>query len=124
MINEHTVDCHPSPSQLTSKIHPLIFLWTFKKFMFPKYFLNFFSNLYISQWFRKSLKFMMLRLLANTLVSQKIDSVHFYLCPQAKTILIITRRQNEIIHFSQTVVYEDLFFHQQKGEGLWSCKNN
>ena len=63
---------------------------------------------------------MMLRLLANTLVSQKIDSVHFYLCPQAKTILIITRRQNEIIHFSQTVVYEDLFFHQQKGEGLWS----
>ena len=30
MINEHTVDYHTSPSQLTSRIHPLIFLWTFR----------------------------------------------------------------------------------------------
>ena len=30
MINEHTVDYHTCPSQLTSRIHPLIFLWTFK----------------------------------------------------------------------------------------------
>ena len=59
---------------------------------------------------------MMLRLLASTLVSQKIDSVHFYSCPQAKTILTITRRQNEIIHLSQTVVYEDLFFTSRKGK--------
>ena len=28
MVNEHTVDYYPSLSELTSWIHPLIFLWT------------------------------------------------------------------------------------------------
>ena len=28
MVNEHTVDCHPSPSELPSRTQPLIFLWT------------------------------------------------------------------------------------------------
>ena len=42
MVNEHTVDYHPSPSELTSRIHPLIYLWTAKGFIFsPEYFLNF-----------------------------------------------------------------------------------
>ena len=40
MVNEHTVDyTHPSPSELTSRIHPLIFLWAPKEFIFsPEYF--------------------------------------------------------------------------------------
>ena len=40
MVNEHTVDyTPPSPSELTSRIHPLIFLWTPKEFIFsPEYF--------------------------------------------------------------------------------------
>ena len=81
MVNEHTVDYHPSPSELTSRIHPLIFLWTPKGFIFsPEYFLNFFSNLYIAQWLRESFKFMVLRLLENAFVSQKNESVHFYIC--------------------------------------------
>ena len=32
----------------------------------------------------KSFKFMVLRLLAKTFVNQKVESVHFYSCPQAK----------------------------------------
>ena len=46
--------------------------------------LNFFSNRYIAPWLQKMLKFMVLRLLENTFVSQKIESVHFYLYPQVK----------------------------------------
>ena len=84
MVNKHTVDYHPSPSQLTSRIHPLIFLWTPKGFVSPESFLNFFLNLYIPALLRKSFKFMLLRLLANIFVSQKIESVHFYSSPQAK----------------------------------------
>ena len=84
MVNKHTVDYHPSPSELTSRIHPLIFLWTLKKFLSPEYFLNFFSNLYIPPWLRKSFKFMVLRLLENTFVSEKLESVYFYSYPQAK----------------------------------------
>ena len=63
MVNEHTVDYHPSPSQLISRIHPLIFLWTPKGFISPESFLNFFLNLYIPPWLRKSFKFIVLRLL-------------------------------------------------------------
>ena len=78
MVNKHTGDYHPSPSQLTSRILPLIFLRTPKRFAFPESFLNFSLNLHISLWSQKSFKFMVLRLLANTFASQKIEFVHFY----------------------------------------------
>ena len=43
MVNEHIIDHHPSLLKLTSRIHPLIFLWTSKRFIFsPECFLNFF----------------------------------------------------------------------------------
>ena len=41
MVNKHTFDYHPSPSQLTLRIYPLIFLWTPKGFISPESFLNF-----------------------------------------------------------------------------------
>ena len=66
MVNRHTVHHHPSPSQLTSRINPFIFLWTPKAFISPESFLNFFMSLYVPPWLWKSFKFMVLRLLANT----------------------------------------------------------
>ena len=80
MVSKHIVEYHPTPSQLTSRT----FLWTLKEFISPEYFLNFFLSLYISPWLRESFKFMVLKLLSNTFVSQKIHAVHFYSCPQAK----------------------------------------
>ena len=68
----HTIDCHPSPSELTSMIHPLIFLWILKRLISLGYFLNFFSNLYIPSWLQKSFKFMVLRLLGDTYVSRNL----------------------------------------------------
>ena len=76
MVNKHTVDYHPSPSEFTSRIHLLIFLWTPKGFISPEHCWNFFSNLYIPSWLQKIFKFMVLRLLENTFVSQKIESVY------------------------------------------------
>ena len=35
MIKKLTVDYDPIPSELTSRIHPLIFLWTPKGFISP-----------------------------------------------------------------------------------------
>ena len=46
-VNEHTINYHPSPSELTSRIHPLIFPWTPKGYISPAYFLNCFSKNYI-----------------------------------------------------------------------------
>ena len=54
IVHEHTVDYQPSLSELTLRIHPLIFLVTHNKFISPKYFSNYFSNLYIPAWLRKS----------------------------------------------------------------------
>ena len=51
-LNEHMVDYHPSPSEFTSKIHHLIFLWTPKGFISLEYFLIFFPNLYIPPWLK------------------------------------------------------------------------
>ena len=84
IVNKHSVDYYSSLSQLTSRIHPLIFLWTSKGFISPESYLNFFLNLHISPWLRKSFKFLILRLLANTSVSQKIEVIYFYSCPQVK----------------------------------------
>ena len=64
MVNKHTVDYHPNPpSQLISSIQLLIFLWTPKGFIYPESFSDFFVNLYIPPWLRKSFKFIVLRLL-------------------------------------------------------------
>ena len=50
LANEHTVDYHPIPSELTSRIHPLVLLWTPKGFISPEYFFVISSNLYIPPW--------------------------------------------------------------------------
>ena len=84
MVNKHTLDYHPILSQLISRIHHLIFLWTPKGFISPKSFLTSFLNLDTPPWLQKSFKFIVLRLLANTYVSKKIESVHFYSCPLAE----------------------------------------
>ena len=121
MVNKHTFDYHPSPSQLTLRIYPLIFLWTPKGFISPESFLNFFLNLYIPPWLRKSFKFIVLRLLANTFVSQKIESAHFYSCSQAKLppgFFHYPQWQKEITHFPRTAFSEDLFFPQEEDHGV------
>ena len=81
MVNKRTVEWHPSPSQLTSRMHPLMFLWTHKGFISPEYFFNFFLKLYIPPWLRKSLKFIV-KITGKSILSHKIESVHFYTCQQ------------------------------------------
>ena len=78
---------HISPFQNQCPYTPLIFLWTPKGFISPGFFLNFFLNLYILPRLHKSFKFTVLRLLSITFVSQKIEPVHFYSCPQANSLL-------------------------------------
>ena len=81
---KHSVDYNSSPSELTSRINPLIVFWTPKGFISPEYLLIFFSDISLSSWLQKTLKFIVLRLLENGFVSQIIESVHFYSCPKAK----------------------------------------
>ena len=60
MVNDHTVDYHPSSSELTSRISHLIFYF-YKLLMVclsQEYWLNFFSNLYVQPCLGKFFKFM------------------------------------------------------------------
>ena len=103
--------------KLTSSIQTLIFLWTPKGFISPGS-LILFLNLYIPPPLQKSFKFMVLKLLAHTFVSQKIESVNFYFCLQANlfpNISSLSPRQKEITHSSRTVFSD---FPKQKGGGL------
>ena len=123
MVNKHTVDYHPIPSQLISRIYPLIFLWTRKGFMSPESFLNIFLDLYIPPWLWKSFKFILLRLLTNTFLSQKIKSVHFYSRPKQTLPLVfnITPQAKENYPLLLNSLFRKSIFPSRKGGGgLWS----
>ena len=101
-----------------------MFLWNPMGFISPEYFLNFFLNLDIQPWLRKSFKFSV-KITANTFVSQKIDTVHFYSYPQAKLyckILSLSSRQKRIVHSSRTVFFEDIFSWEERGERIIELK--
>ena len=124
MVNGHTVDYHPIPSELISRIHPLIFLWTPQGFISPEYSLNFFCNLYIPPWLQQSFKFMVLRLLENEM------NLFILLMPQAKHFSRFYRhhsRQKEITHFPQTTFFENLYCPAERGRimklGKWPKLN-
>ena len=111
MVN---INYHPSPLEFTSRIHRLIFLWNPKGFISPKYFLNFFSNLYIPPWLQESFKFMVLRLLENTFVSQKTEFV-----PQAKVsprFLSSTLQAEGTYPFHPNKVFWKSFLISRQGE--------
>ena len=115
IVNKHTADYHPSPSQLILRIHP------------PEYFLNFFLILYIPPWLQRTFEFIVLRLLATTFVNQKTESVHFYLCLQAKLsckILSLPLRQKKVPILPKQRFLKIYFSPSRKGgRGLWSWKN-
>ena len=137
MGKEHTVDYHPSPSKLTSRIHPLVFLWTSKRFISPEYFLKFSSNLYIYPTNNGCGKqapqgrrgagdmdptlfeiVLCQGLLEQTLMKRKIEFFHFCSFPKAK----LSHRQKEITHFTQTAFSENLFFPNHKGRRIMELK--
>ena len=88
MVNKHTVNYHASPSQLISRIH-----------------IQFFPKPLYSAMVAEKFQIYSVKITANTFVSQKIESVHFYLCLQAKLslgFLSLSSRQMGIAHSSRT----------------------
>ena len=93
MVNEHAVDYHLSPYELTSRIHPLIFLWNSLGFIS----LQIISNLYIPP-FGESCKTYHVKITRKQLCGSKKWIYSFLLLSQMKIspqILIIILRQTE-----------------------------
>ena len=92
MVNKHTVGYHPSSSQLTSRIHPLIFLWSPKGFISPESFLNFFLNLYYTKVEEKFQIYgvkIIEHLLIFTYTPKQNSAPVFYHCPPGRRKLPI-----------------------------------
>ena len=87
MVNEHIVDYYPSPSELTSRILRSHISLDSQRVYLLRIFLQFFLKPVYPIRLWKNFKFLMLRLLENTFVNQKIESVHLYSCSQAKLSL-------------------------------------
>ena len=123
MVNEHTVVYHPSPSESTSRIHPPHISMDSEGVYLSIIFL--FSRLYISLWLQKSFKFRALRLLENTSVSQKTESVHFYSYSQTKVfpqVFIISTLGRRNYAFRRNNVFQKSIFPQQKGRRTMKLK--
>ena len=80
MVNKHTIDYHPSPSQLILRIRPLIFLWTHTGLISSESFMNFFLNPYIPSWLLKSFKFIVLRLQQ---IHLWVKNLNLFICTHA-----------------------------------------
>ena len=109
-----------------SRIHTLIFLWTRKGFISPEYFLNFFLNLYIPPWLRKSFKVIVLRLLQYICESKKLNLLIFNHAPKQNSppgfYHYPPGRRELSIPLEQRFL--KIFFLEEKGgRGLWSLKN-
>ena len=117
---------HPSPSQLISRILPLIFLWTPKGFISPESFLNFFLNLYIPPWLWKSFKVIVLRLL-QYICESKNWICSFLIMPPSKTlsqVFIIILQADEIFPFLPNSVFWRYFFLRTKEGEDYELKKN
>ena len=113
VVNKHTVDYHPSPSQLISRILPLIFRLTPTGLIFPESLLIFFLKPVYSTMVADKFQIYSIKITATRFLSQKIESVHFYWYPQVKLsakFLSLSPRQTGISYSSQTAFFEDIFF--------------
>ena len=123
MGNEHTVYYHPSPSELTSRIHLLIYQWSPKRLISQEFSwiisqtCIFLSDRILSGALEKFQVYgikIALRLLEDTFVRQKIDWIFSFLHnPPSKTL-----------HFTRKEFSENLFSPSRKGGGLWSWKKD
>ena len=117
MVSKYTVDYHPSRSQLISTIRFHISMDSWGAYL-SKIFLKFFFKPVYSIMVAETFQMYSVKIIANTFLSQKIESVHFYSCFQTKLspkFLSLSFRQTRIAHFSQTNFFEDIFSWGERG---------
>ena len=81
-------------------------------------FLEFFPKPVSSIMIAETFQIYSVKTTVNTFLSQKIESVQFYSCPQAKLtprFLSLSPRQTGIVHSTQIAFSEDIFSWAEKG---------
>ena len=104
----------------------LSYFYGFLRAFLSRVFLEFSPKFVYSTMVAEKLQVYSAKITANTFANQKIESVHFYSCPQAKLsprFLSLSSRQTGIAHSSWTAFFEDIFPEEKEGRRLWSWKN-
>ena len=122
MVNEHTADYHPSPSELTSRIHPLIFLWTAKgniSLSLSIYIYFFFSKLYTIMVV-ENFQIYSVKITGKYICESKNWICSFLLMPTNNTlpqVLIINLQAEGNYPFPQNnIFWKSIFSTAEKGE--------
>ena len=92
--------------QTYCRLSIIVFLWTPKGFISPE------------SLVAEKFQIFSVKTTANTFVSQKVESVQFYSCPQAKLsprFWSLSPRQTGISHSTRTAFSEDIFSWAERG---------
>ena len=124
MVNKRTVNYHPSPSQLISRILSHISMDSLGVYL-TRIFLEFFLNPYIPPWLQKSFKIIVLRLLQIHLWVKKLNLFIFTHDPKQNSPpgFYHYRQADGNIPFLPDSVFWKYFSWGARGRGL-SSKNN
>ena len=102
MLNQHSVYYHPSPSELTSRMHPLTFLWTRKGFILQNISWIFFLRPVHPTMVEENFQIDDIKITGKYIYKSKNWVSSFLLMPQANVsprFLPSPLQQKEIIHF-------------------------
>ena len=118
-----SVDYHPCPSRLASRIHPFIFyinsLWLY---LSPEFLLNFLSNMYIPPCVGKSSKFMVFIFLENALNLGIFTHPPLPIQNSPLSYYQNTLGRRKLLIPSGSIFFENLFPQQQQGvESAFIC---
>ena len=120
-LSQHLGQDQQNSKQIYCQLPIIIFLWTPTGFISPGSFLNFLLNLYIPLWLRKSLKFIVLRLLQVHLwVKNWICLI--LLMPPSKTLpqifIVIPQANKNCPFLPNSIFWRYVFLNRERGEKI------
>ena len=131
LVNKHTVNYEPSPSQLVSRIHHLIFLWTtlilhisiyfyISKGFISRIFLDFFLKPIYSTMITEKFQIHSVKITGKYICESKNWICSFLLMPPRKTLprifIIIPQADRNCPFLPNSVVWRYFFLRRKGGE--------
>ena len=125
MVNKHTVDYHPSPSQLISRIHTHISMDSLGVYL-SRIFLEFFPKPVYSTMVVEKFQSYSVKIIAIHLWVKKLNLFIFNHDPKQNSpqvFIIILQADGNCPFLPNNVFWRYFFLRRKGGRGLWSWKN-
>ena len=126
MVNKHTVNYHASTSQLITRIHPLIFLWTPKGFISPESWIFFPRPAYFTLVVEK-FHIYSVKITDKSIYESKNWICSFLLIPPSKTLPSFYHYPPdrwELPFLPNSIFFKIFFLDEEGARELWKWKNH